>query len=539
MLMQLRNMADVLAETSSSVRVLLNSTITINTLPPELLARIFSLCATEEVRHGHYSFHPFRLPSARAAFRLTEVCKHWRNVALSTATLWSGIMCGPREHTPFERYMHLSRSSALHLIVTGDVETVAELFQDQPSRVRHLLLLDMTENWTRRRDPRDLLAVVAPDLLSCELDLQFWPRHGLPEHSYSLFSGYAHDLRELTIHSTKIIPTDEFPSLTHLMLDNIVGIPSLPHILALLDRCPRLEEVFIRSNRDIALLPNHPPHPISLSRLRRIALFIQHSVWLISHIVIPRKCLIRIDNIPLDEALILTQSPLCEQLNAEQLTRVSISAKSRSPLTRGYNTEFSVDLADERSESGLFLVVIAPSSVSREYMTLALSNMLRAPIFSHVLILWAVRHPTSFVLTPAILHALPTLTTLGVVFDDRVHITDFKDLLVVAQPEGKSKYPTACPSLGTLCLRNYRGTDANVETIREIVESRAWEGLRVRRLAIESPEPSHAWKPTALRTFVDELVIRARLDGEAQLPKEWRDEAGSVDNGLWPDWTRG
>ena len=226
------------------------------------------------------------------------------------------------------------------------------------------------------------------------------------------------------------------------------------------------------------------------------------------------------------------------QLDTEQLTRLAISLQPTSPLMREHKSELRIELADARSESGLIVLINAPPhSASRESMTAALSTILSAPVFSHVLALWAVRHLTPIVLAPSILQMLPALTTLGMIFDERAHVTDLRGVLAVAQ-QG-SRYPTACPRLETLCLRNYRGTEQNAEIIRDIVESRAWDGLRVRRLAIESPEPHHAWKPAALRTFVDELVIRARFEDEgreAQLPREWREDPQCADNGVWPDW---
>ena len=529
---QLRNLSSVLSEASSAVRGLLNAATSINSLPPELLARIFTEYATDEFRHGPCSFHPFRMPSPRAAVRLSEVCKHWRDVALSTARLWSGITCGGRNQTPFNRYLHLSRSSALRVIVNGDVETVGELFRDQPSRVRHLLLLDISDNWARRRDPRDLLSVVAPDLLSCTLDIRMWPRGGLPEHSYSLFAGNARDLCELVIHNTTVIPMDGFPSLTHLMLTEIAGIPSLPHLLALLGRCPRLEEVCFQSTRETARLPSTPPSPVALPHLRRISLYIRHSLWLVSRIIVPPTCLVRLDEVSLNDALTLSQSPLCQQLDSSRLTRLAIYSKSSSSLMQSWMNEFCVELADATCTSGLFLSINAPSSTAREHISAALASAFGAnPLFAHVSVLWAVRQQTSFVLTTSVLRALPALTTLGIVFDDRVRVPDLAGVL--AAPDDPSLL--VCPDLATLCVQNCKTVEGGLESVQRIVETRAQRGSRVRRLAIECPNTLRS-RALVLRDCVDDMVVHARFDGEARLPARWREEAESVDSGVWPDW---
>ncbi|KAI0754570.1 hypothetical protein C8Q80DRAFT_1266173 [Daedaleopsis nitida] len=541
----LRDLTDVLSNASSAVRYLLNSATSMNSLPPELLARIFSSYAIDEVRHGPCSFRPFRIPSARATVRLTEVCKHWRDVALSTATLWSGIICGGRDRTPFERYLHLSRSSALHLIVNGDVETVGELFRDQPSRVRHLLLLDISENWSRRRDPRDLLSAVAPDLLACTLDLRFWPRAGLPELSYLLFAGKAQDLRELVIQNTRVIPLDDFPNLTHLLLHGILGIPSVTHILDLLRRCPRLEEVCIHSIRDCTPLPQDPPTIVSLPHLRRISLFISRSIWLIYHIIVPPECLVRLDEITLEDTSLLPHLPLCQQLQSAQLTRLRVYAKSTSPLIQGWTNEFCIELAGPTSESGLFLSISAPSATSRERLAAALSNALLAnPLFAHVSVLWAIRQPTSFVLTPAVLRALPALTMLGVVFDDRLRIADLGDVLSAKDGAADA---TLCPALAALCVQNCKAGEGGMDHVRHIVESRARAGgrRRIRYLAVECHESLHSQalalhaQALSLRSSVDDLLVRSRqpADAEAKPPREWGSYLDCADNGVWPDWT--
>ena len=516
----------------AAVGVLLNSATQINSLPPELLGYIFSTYVTQELRYGPAVFRTFQIPSARDATRLTEVCKHWRDVALSTPTLWAGVKCDAMKRTHYEQYIRLSRSAALTVQMYGDAESTAELFRDQPSRIRHLLMIDVRDNWTRRRDPRDLLAVVAPDLLSCTLDLRYWPRGVCPEVSFSLFSGQAKDLRELVIHSAKIIPLDAFPSLTHLMLHNIQGTPSLPHILSLLRRAPKLQEVCIHSNREIAQLPSpaQPPHTVTLRHLSRLSLLIQSSSWLISYIDVPPSCLVRLDNITLGALSELSQLPVCRQLAADHLTRLGVFSRSASPIIQGWTTEFNIELSNPECTSGLFLNISAPHSTSRFALSESVTSAFSAnPLFKNVTVLWVVRQPTAFVLTPSVLQTLPSLTMLGIFFHHRTRVVGLGATLS-AHPG--SSDPVICPQLSALCVQNCKDQD-DFESIRQIVYSRARSALRLRRLAIGCVEHLHAGA-LALDGQVDDLIVRARMD--LLPPQEWRDDPQIPDKGVWPDW---
>ena len=515
----------------AAVGVLLNSATRINSLPPELLGHIFSAYVTHELRYGPAYFRAFQIPSARAATRLTEVCKYWREVALSTPQLWAGVVCGTTERAHYERYIRLSRSSALRVQMKGDAESIAELFRDQPSRIRHLLMSEVLEHWTRRCDPRDLLRVVAPDLLSCTLDLRFWPRGVSPEISSFLFSNQTKDLRELVIHTARIIPLDDFPSLTHLMLYDIQGTPSLPHILLLLRRCPRLEEVCIRSARYVAEPPagEQQRHAVRLRHLRRISLLIQSSFWLLSHIDVPPTCLVRLDNITHQELSNLSQLPVCRQLAADRLTRLGVFSRSASPIIQGWTTEFNIELSNPECTSGLYLSIAAPHSTPWTALGEAVAGAFTGnTLFSNVTALWAVRQPTSFVLSPSVLRALPSLTMLGIFFHDRTRIAELGATLG-AKPHGG---PVICPRLSALCVQNCKELE-DFESICQIVESRAHAHSRLRRLALGCAEPlqEHA---LALQEHVDDLIVRARLD--LLPPQEWRDDPQIPDKGRWPDW---
>ena len=542
------------------MRSLLNAVATINTLPPELLAHIFTLYATETVRIASISifeaYEPFNYPSARAALRLSEVCKHWRDVSLTTPSLWSGVICGGTDATPFTRYLQRSKSIPLHAIIKGDLETVEEILDTYPSRIQHLLLVD-NNSWTRRYDPRRLLTNVAPDLLTCTLDLHSWPRGpSLPELGYTLFSGGAAKLRRLSLHSAKLIPLDSLPNLRALALYHILGIPSLPHILALLGRCPALEDVCVHSNREPARIApdaRFEPEVVALRHVRRLALLIQNSVWLLAHLSIPASALVRVDDITLHQMMewphlpAPPESPAAGNANANlgTLTRMRVSSPKGSPIHAGIVAELRIELAGSTRASGVCLNTAAPSSTPRKAYGAAIQNVITrsAALFAHITVLWAVRQST--LLWPILLD-LPALRVLGVVLvggssDSAGRLAGLANVLAKTSSDGKLTY---CPALETLCVCDYQGSDSELQSLQEMVEVRARSSSPLKRLALECSINVHELKSAvmaAVQDHVGELIVVPRgpaTSGHsaAALPAEWQEGLGWADNAHWPDW---
>ncbi|PIL35167.1 hypothetical protein GSI_02956 [Ganoderma sinense ZZ0214-1] len=558
----LRQLSTLLTDSSSHVRSLLNAVATINTLPPELLAHIFTFYATETVRIASISifeaYEPFNYPSPRAALRLTEVCKHWRDVSLTSPSLWSGVICGGNDATPTTRYLSRSKSLPLHAIIKGDLEAVEEILDAYPSRIQHLLLVD-SNSWTRRYDPRRLLINVAPDLLTCTLDLHSWPRGpSLPELGYTLFSGGASRLRTLSLHSVKLIPLDSLPNLRSLALYHILGIPSLPHILALLGRCPALEDVCVHSNREparIALDARFEPEVVELRHIRKLALLMQNSVWLLAHLSIPASALVRVDDITLLQMAEWPSLPpppegtasgvLANRTRGGPLTRMRVSSPQGSPIHTGIVAELRIELAGSERGSGVCLNTAAPSSTPRERYGAAVQTVIKrsAPLFAHVTVLWAVRQ--SALLWP-ILFDLHELRVLGIVLGDsdarRLGWLTNMNMRTIASSDKK----VVCPALETLCLCDFQGPASELQHLHRMVEARAQLSRPLRRLALECQckcgegdgDGDGAAHLAAIRAHVGELVVVSRgpAGSAAALPREWREELGWADNARWPDW---
>ena len=63
------------------------------TLPTELLAEIFTLCLSE-------NWHDRRFDVRQAPLLLSNICKRWREIALSTPFLWSTLIFDSNKASP-------------------------------------------------------------------------------------------------------------------------------------------------------------------------------------------------------------------------------------------------------------------------------------------------------------------------------------------------------------------------------------------------------------------------------------------------------
>ena len=511
-----------------------------------MLGHIFLHYVTERLSITSISafdaFDVFNYPSPRKAFRLTEICHHWRTVALTTPSIWSGVSCGCYDPMPPEHYLHLSKSHPLHAVIKGDLESGEHILATYPSRIQHLLMIDNI-SWSRRYDPRRFLTHVAPDLLTCTLDFHSWPRGpSLPELEYDLFgAGGPERLHSLSLHNTRIIPNDRFPNLRVLNLYDIAGIPNIPYILSLLERCPRIEEVCVHSNREPGRIPpSRYWGTVELRYARKVVFLIQNSVWLLAHLALPLSALVRVDDITLQELIGWPALPPPLGPVTEKLTRLRLSSPSGGPLRASIVGELRVELAGATPHAGYCLNITSPPAASPLDRYKAFANVLDKTDtrFAHITVLW-VAH-TSTAISP-ILSALPTLRLLGVLLlEDRTYIDLLADTLR-AGDHGS----LVCPSLSALCVYNleYQHRKVFMQRLEEIAVSRAQSGHRLSRVALECDQTLRdSGGPlvpyfSAIRQHVDQFTVITRGRGAAlgtTLPPEWREEWG--DDGVWPGW---
>ena len=75
------------------INTLINTTSPINRIPPEIFGRIFSLTPRRPLYNfrtpGQWSFEETMVQDLHA---LPKVCRYWRELSLSTLTLWPTIL---------------------------------------------------------------------------------------------------------------------------------------------------------------------------------------------------------------------------------------------------------------------------------------------------------------------------------------------------------------------------------------------------------------------------------------------------------------
>ncbi|KAF5360920.1 hypothetical protein D9756_004793 [Leucocoprinus leucothites] len=258
----------------------------IHRLPIELLSHIFVLGAEEDPH----------LPLS-----VSQVCRSWRHVALSTPTLWRRIVLSPHEYMWRER---IRRARACTL----DIEllpTALTPIRPRPLHYyprRHLdfysvqwLMQIALPHLHRWRSLEVMFMEQSPYLLNAALsflaDLPSPPSlremtliHRLNEdpQPFILFNGYAPSLKKLVLDGPRMaLFPDMFINLTYLDYTHhrfSTGSEAIHEILSLLSLCPKLISLrllFPHQFTNLTAVYHKPPRPnsrVSLSSLNQLNL---------------------------------------------------------------------------------------------------------------------------------------------------------------------------------------------------------------------------------------------------------------------------
>ncbi|EIN05010.1 hypothetical protein PUNSTDRAFT_47240 [Punctularia strigosozonata HHB-11173 SS5] len=197
----------------------------ISRLPPEVLGMIFLLCVPDP-RCGH----PF--PQSHA---FSQVCQHWRGIALDTAVLWLTVPRATLELTDI--FLSRSRNASLDVHVSDDFiegpvaashRAALALVLSHLNRVRSLDLVYDIETWLM---PLSNASINLPAPLLVDLSIKAYSNQAsLPDDFLGLYAprlshlylGYVsfnwptlfHEslVRALTILELDRLPADSFPS---------------------------------------------------------------------------------------------------------------------------------------------------------------------------------------------------------------------------------------------------------------------------------------------------------------------------------------
>ena len=272
---QLVALDQVAAEVLSSIRSVRNRRAPINRLPWDVLALI------PDFWNGH--------GKKKVAITLTHVCRTWREIFTSHASLWTDFYCIDAEKTRV--YLERSVSAPINMwLERKQGLSPNDPFLDIPSHaISRLKSLCITTTPDHLEDIAKHFLHPAPLLKTLEIDGGAASIHEtVPVLPSALFGGDLSSLRELCLESVCTqLPWRNMNNLTSLTLD-LLSRPtvSIGQILDFFESAPRLLEVTLFSSNPTSGAQDG--RLVSLSRLRKLKTSgPQPPSLLLNHLVIP------------------------------------------------------------------------------------------------------------------------------------------------------------------------------------------------------------------------------------------------------------
>ncbi|PIL30138.1 hypothetical protein GSI_07716 [Ganoderma sinense ZZ0214-1] len=305
---------------------LVNSTsLPIHRVPPELLTRIFAL-SPRVIMHGsdrdrnggeaQLAYWPFKAEvDVSDLYRLTKVCRYWRDLAIATPTLWTTVGTGSRAHRKSDFVRHsifLPDNPSLGLVVHLDrhkLSTRIKSMLTNAPNIQELHIWDtasipgLSSSW--RFDPSALEHCTLWTNDTSSAHQRSGTNSNLP---FSFNNGGATKLRSLCLSESffHILPPNGFPALSVLILSTspAKSRTKMTDLFRFLAGCPQLEEAYIYNiQRDASPTSTLNSLPIiALPRLRYLSYTHSRdrkSGWkeradpiecLLSHTSIPSTC---------------------------------------------------------------------------------------------------------------------------------------------------------------------------------------------------------------------------------------------------------
>ncbi|KAM5540904.1 hypothetical protein V8D89_005548 [Ganoderma adspersum] len=293
-----------------------NSRSRINSLPPEILTLIFLFVSEPLSPPGH------RGPSsARQTYDLlpvTQVCRHWRELALGTPSLWSTLCENASGHAATASLHAHTQQADLAVYVDRARPTPALIgLLGSPSvgsRITELYLQDLNA-YSPGHLVTELLAFPAPRLERVSIRRRVLRSAPGPGHGEAvaaplkavmeMFAGVAPKLKSLVFHDIPLLPSNCFEQLTRLRLsfEACSVYWALPDLLHLLSQCPSLEDAsFLGLPTHLHSIQDPITQALSLSCLRKLEIGDcrgqEHAATLmraiLTHLALPAGCAVRL-----------------------------------------------------------------------------------------------------------------------------------------------------------------------------------------------------------------------------------------------------
>ncbi|KAG9042072.1 hypothetical protein FS837_011369 [Tulasnella sp. UAMH 9824] len=263
-------------------------------VPTEIWTKIF-----------HYTLPPETQAQQSVRETLASVCQHWDVIVNSSPTLWSGICSSDSVGSILTA---LGKSQQARLDVYGSWESPLNITLVTITEVigRQREFLELISSHRQRWRSVELHLMAPPsgpivsnketntllERISISVTSQMWPVN----RPLDLFAGPKPRLRHLSLETAPMQwSTFSAPNLSVLRLASIEILgPSLSQLYDILATCPDLEEVIVEFMSSFAdSTPPHPPHLVSLHRLRKLDFkYIGSNAvhWLLEVLRIPADC---------------------------------------------------------------------------------------------------------------------------------------------------------------------------------------------------------------------------------------------------------
>ncbi|KAI0757450.1 hypothetical protein C8Q80DRAFT_1133667 [Daedaleopsis nitida] len=515
---------------SITVDTLGNSQPTVNQLPYEVLVLVFAQVPPRRisVTHDNPVWESSTVDVA-ALIPITQVCRRWRHVCMSTGRLWSNGIYGQR--TSFNT-LFLARAGLLPLACffppatsIQDSRFCIHLLQTHHATIRELVVV----RGNAAHDSPLALALSQlpmPQLELCTIYIsvaEFHPPNDL------LFNDSAPRLRKLALHGQRSLPYNRFEQLTHLAFTTPFFHTNLSSFLRFLSGCPGLQHLCVdRVRFDPSSLSIASPIPCP--QLRTLAIHraqtIQTVNLLLSSITLPPNIAVAIQSA---EMYHLSHLQAIEPMrfNSEPLSRVYfnmgdspwkptrlIAAGDRAVVYLDMSMPLLTSPTDESILTDAFHW-IAPTSTTELWVNLCYSYEIET--FAILAALFKLLSSASMLVlrwSPGMSHKLDSSSASGAPW---MSLTN--TLLI----HSNVKRVRLCMWCGRIPPPVKRG-----------LELRAQTGSRLAHLIIELPEDCEpAYRPSELEQWSEVVEIRRSLSCKwMEVPENFSRKP----HNHWPTW---
>lgn len=506
----------------NNLRLKLNAMTDVARLPTEILCHIFLILAGDPQLKSHVPL-----------ISITQVCRHWRKVAIALPMLWTSLYptMGVRD---VARSLRRSNGLPLDFTISGVQGTAGhwEHFHEHISRCKRIAIKDIPPEWIADLQPwldnpaplleeLVLSAVPSQSPISSDLDLVFFDQTTPRLYKVRL--------------DTIILPRSSFHlllNITHLEFSFGHGpqtgcqIPSHRYILDLLSCAPLLQDALIERYGTEHLPyfrtypPDYTPSRVKLDHLRRLCVQGMAPVELgwMEYIDIPVSCCLKIG---IDLAHHQNLAPLLALLDnpsngLRPFLRVQETMFTGSAAIGGTNTrpsdrdKLGVHLWDPNSQLAVGIVFRSPQSREQTELIVWMMSMTLFRRYTPRCLAWSTLSGR-FVMGPGIyirvLMGHTTITDLA--FDDCHFVTDAIKLLIASERSATmntgpgTAMDVVCPNLAYLALSRCRTLPGTV--LVDLARARDMRGKTLRKLRIKECDAVQRRSVNDLRWLVEEI----------------------------------